>query len=57
MEVMAFRKNKWRSATIKKIHSDGTFKVDYDKDKSSESHISVDRISLTQKTLLGDSCA
>lgn len=55
MEVMAFRKNKWRMAIIKKIHKDGSFKVYFVKEKSTESHVSVDRIGLTPQTLQGKS--
>eukprot|EP01035_Chromulina_nebulosa_P019366 gene19366-25233_t len=46
--VQVMRKKKWRSAIIKKIHSDGTFKVTYTKDGLSESHVALNRIGLTE---------
>lgn len=53
MEVKVSRKNKWKTAIIKKIHRNGTYKVLYKKDGLTESKIPIERLGLTNSSLEG----
>jgi hypothetical protein len=46
-KVKVYKKGSWRSAVVKRIHKEGTFKVIF-ADGTSESHVTVDRIGISE---------
>eukprot|EP00598_Pedospumella_elongata_P003571 CAMPEP_0184983596 /NCGR_PEP_ID=MMETSP1098-20130426/12731_1 /TAXON_ID=89044 /ORGANISM="Spumella elongata, Strain CCAP 955/1" /LENGTH=908 /DNA_ID=CAMNT_0027507431 /DNA_START=215 /DNA_END=2941 /DNA_ORIENTATION=- len=48
--IKVFRNEKWKSAILRRVHRDGSFKVTF-RDGSTESHVALQRLAMTTDTL------